>query len=87
MQKTGSGEERWEPLARAFLRGVEDGFLLSEFREALGVTGVKAPRDDLLARWLRDRGWDNHRKDPFGSVKWTRRSGCLDAPRRASIKS
>lgn len=80
-------EERWEQLARAFLRGVESDFSLGELREALAVTKEKAPLDPGLVKWLRQRGWDSSRRNAFAGVRWSRQEGCLDTPKPATLRS
>lgn len=87
MQETDKKEEPWEPLARAFLRGVEDHFSIEEFREALGLTGVKAPLDGYLIPWIRKRGWESRRPKPYANVRWHRMEGCLDQRETASLRS
>jgi len=74
MQEADIGEELWEPLARAFLRGVEDSFTLYELRDALAIHRGKAPMDRVLGPWLREMGWERRQSSVMRTV-WKRTDG------------
>lgn len=66
-------DTRWKELGAAFLRAVgDDGeFLLSEFREALAIHGVKAPKDSDLVNWIKEQGWGRKpKKSAYSGHMW-----------------
>jgi len=82
----GVKEEPWEPLARAFLRGVEDSFTLYELREALAIHRGKAPMDRVLGPWLRERGWERRQSSVMRTV-WKRTAGAEPGFSGSMVKS
>lgn len=86
MQETNKKEEPWEPLARAFLRGVEDSFTLYELREALAIHRGKAPMDRVLGPWLRERGWERRQSSVMRTV-WKRTDGAEPGFSGSMLKS